>query len=145
MIFIQSRSNVKIDKQHNTYVLIVGKTVISKQRAILEGEENEKSVYFISLVAADIWGKPKDHSCIFDLLTENEMDGKNVTFLDALSLKKACKVVQEGANVYELVKQFINENREISVIIDECPLLASDPWGSGITLNESINYLNTFI
>ena len=95
--------------------------MVSKQRAILEGEDTEKSVYFISLVATDDRGTPWDHSSIFDLLTDEEMSDKNVTFLDAPGLKKACKGSPEGANVYELVEHFLAENRDISVIIDECP------------------------
>ena len=96
-------------------------------------------MYFISLVAASPRGKPEDHSRIFDLLTKEEMKDKNVTFLDVPGLKKACKGVQESANVYELVEQFLHENRDISLIIDECPFLSTHP--SNI-LNESIGCSN---
>lgn len=118
---------------------MTGKTVLTKQRAIIEGENNAKPVYFVSLVATDVHGKPEEETKgkrIFDLLTEVEMREQNVTFLAVQDLLEfhadisgpplwliVMRRYGSGFTVYDLVEEFITQNGDISLFIDECPFL----------------------
>ena len=103
--------------------MITGKTLICKQRAIQQAEKCENPVYYISLLASDVKGRPDRPRLIFDLLTEVEFNNKEVIFLDIEGLMQERNTAHDGADVYDLVEIFIKENRGADVIIDECPFL----------------------
>ena len=132
--------------------IVAGKTLVSKEKAFqLAGEDNDDKIYFITLGAVDVNGKPYDVPSVYDLLTSIEMEGKGVTPLHVHDLvrfyaehettEEANSSTREASaehntanetdssretkdtNVYKLVDFFIKHHLDSHIIIDEFPIL----------------------
>ena len=126
---------------------------MSKEKSFqLAGEDNDDKIYFITLGAVDVNGKPYDVPSVYDLLTSIEMEGKGVTPLHVHDLlqfyaehnntEESNSSTREEAsaehntanesdslrdfkdtNVYKLVDFFIKHHVDSHIVIDEFPIL----------------------
>ena len=105
-------------------------------------------MFYISLVATNKHGIPETNSYIFDALTEYEMRGTRVHFIDAQELAriyatlpsilrsssigqttKSIFGIPTPENVYEMVEGFLKYYPNSNIIIDECPFIATHEYG----------------
>ena len=106
---------------------------ISKpKKALLEVDDETKSIYFISLVGSDAgdWngkGFPRNAFYIFDVKSEMELEKHNIKFLSCQDLleyyQKETGLNGEEMNVYELVQFFMEKNPNGYYLLDEVPLI----------------------
>ena len=106
---------------------------ISKpKKALLEVDDETKSIYFISLVGSDAgdWngkGFPRNAFYIFDVKSEMELEKHNIKFLSCQDLleyyQKETGMNGENMNIYELVKYFMKKNSNGYYLFDEVPLI----------------------
>ena len=90
-------------------------------------------MYYISLLASDEFGKPKNEYFTFDEASKLDLDGTGIIVLDVHQLlveyrrrhpdisKEELKVI----NVYDLALDLIDSEPKASYFFDECPLIAS--------------------
>ena len=113
---------------------LLGKTLILKEGSIRMSKtttmnNDEKGcVYYISLVAADKKGFPRDEIFTFDIASKIELEDCDVQVLDCHDLGKQYEIYceqtsKEEATVYEMVESLIRNNPDSSYFIDECPFL----------------------
>ena len=88
-----------------------------------------RQVYFISLVGVDGAGQVDDHEHIFDLYTKlYDFYGVDVEVLSAQDLlsfyqQSQAKKSITNADIYTLVKFFVQSNPDGHFILDECPFI----------------------
>ena len=130
-------------------MLLAGKTLILKEGAIRitkqkhkgqpketdEGaqdvgtdEEGKNRVYYISLVAADRNGVPRDEYFTFDVASKIDLEDTDVDVLDCQDLINQYRNQNEGKvprkiTVYELVENFVKNHPRANLFVDECPFL----------------------
>lgn len=117
---------------------------MAKRRAREEGDKLDggKKVYFLSLIAADRFGKPINKTYVYDLVSDrydlpHTGDGMSPIFMDVPRLIKYYKENRsfreraQGAfrppSVYDLAKFFIAKNPDSHYFLDECPIMAEEP------------------
>ena len=117
---------------------IIGKTLLCKERALRLAQESDRPTYFLSLGAVDDIGGPLPHPLMFDWVTQAEMLDTGVTAMGVHNLTEhndkqapSKRAPLTGANyyggdrfthVYDLVINFVKENGNSNIIIDECPI-----------------------
>ena len=92
----------------------------------------KNTVYYISLVASDRKGIPREEYFCFDLRKKIDLEGTDVQVLDCHDLldnyNHQNRTLHENPTVYDLVEVMIQSNPHASYFIDECPFLVScDP------------------
>ena len=110
---------------------ISGKSLLCKEGAIRMTKQPKYNhdVYYISLLAVDKFGKPKDEYFTFDEASKLDLQGTGVKVLDVHQLlaeykqrhpeldKQAIKALL----VYELVEDLVDAHPKASYFLDECP------------------------
>ena len=92
-----------------------------------------RAVYYISLLAADKFGRPLNQYFTFDEASKLDLKDTNVIVLDVHQLQiryrqrhpDLSEDVLEQMTVYELVEELIHDNPMASYFFDECPFIAS--------------------
>ena len=121
-------------------VYIIGKTLLCKERALRLAQESDRPTYFLSLGAVDDIGGPLPHPLMFDWVTQAEMLDTGVTAMGVHNLiehnekqepSKRAPLTAEYygrtfTHVYDLVINFVKENGDLNIIMDECPITSSD-------------------
>ena len=90
-------------------------------------------VYYISLLASDQFGKPKNEYFTFDEASKIDLEDTDVKVLDVhellLMYKQRHPEMNEEAlkavTVYELADDLIEADPKASYFFDECPFIAS--------------------
>ena len=105
--------------------IVLGKTLLLKAKAREVAQDPLKTVYYISLASINLTQVPPTgvHTlpAVFDIATELQFRGTNVSFLSALDLKKLHQTetgtVEE--NVFSLVTWFVKREPLACYFIDE--------------------------
>ena len=118
-------------------IKISGKSLLCKEGAIRMTKQAgyNHDVYYISLLAVDRLGKPKDEYFTFDEASKLDLKDTNVIVLDVHQLQRRYlqrhpEVSDEALKmmtVYELAEDLIDADPMASYFFDECPFIASDP------------------
>ena len=100
--------------------------------------KNKPKVYFLSLVATDAGerkgkGHPTKEHYLFDVASQLELEGYDVTFMSAQDLEKKFyhenpirRLVQKRLNIYQLVQYLIEQNPGCSYFLDEVPFISNE-------------------
>ena len=107
--------------------------MICKEAAIRTKKLSTNESYYISLLAADKLGKPKDEYYTFDEASKIDLSGTGVKVLDVHQLLAKYKdrhpdVSDEdlkALTVYELAIDLIDAEPKASFFFDECPFIGS--------------------
>ena len=96
-------------------------------------QEGKSGVYYISLVAGDQFGVPKNQHFTFDIASKMDLEDTDVEMLDCHDLLNQYQTQNEGEvpkeiTVYELVENFVKNHPRGSYFIDECPFLIQKQW-----------------
>ena len=96
-----------------------------------EGSQKKRKVFYISLLAADKKGRPRNAYFTFDLMSKLDMKNTEVKVLDVHDLIEEYKKhhngqIGEDITVYELVDDLIDHNLDGDFFLDECPFPAED-------------------
>ena len=110
-----------------------GKTLICKEVSIRTRKLSNKNVYYISLLASDEFGKPRNEYFTFDEASKLDLDGTGVIVLDVHQLhdkyrRRHPDISEENfkaISVYDLAIDLINSEPKASFFFDECPFIAS--------------------
>ena len=105
--------------------------MICKEAAIRTKKLSTNESYYISLLAADKFGKPKDEYYTFDEASKIDLSGTGVKVLDVHQLLAQYKrrhpdISEEDLNtltVYELAIDLIEAEPKASFFFDECPFI----------------------
>ena len=92
-----------------------------------------QTVYYISLLASDEFGKPRNQYFTFDEASKLDLKYTNVIFLDVLQLQtryrrrhpELSEKVIKKMTVYDLAEDLIDADPMASYFFDECPFIAS--------------------
>ena len=92
-------------------------------------ESNKPTVYFISLVATSFRGFPDREHYLYDVATEMEFQGFQVTFLSAKEIKEFYRkhhphFDESKVTIYEMTQFFIHMNKGSSFFLDEVPFIS---------------------
>ena len=93
---------------------------------------SNRTVYYISLLAADRFGRPLNQYFTFDEASRLDLKDTNVIVLDAHQLKtryhqrhpEVREDVLQQMTVYELVEDLMDSDPMASYFLDECPFIA---------------------
>ena len=99
---------------------------------------NQK-VYYISLLASDEFGKPRNQYFTFDEASKLDLKHTNVIVLDIQQLQtryrhrhpEVSEKVIKKMTVYELAEDLLDADPMASYFFDECPFIASSGIFSG--------------
>ena len=96
-------------------------------------EEGKRGVYYISLVAGDVFGVPRNQHFTFDIASKIDLEDTDVEVLDCQDLINQYRNQPEGEvtekiTVYELVENFVKNHPRGCFFIDECPFLMHNQW-----------------
>ena len=108
-----------------------------------------RAVYYVSLLAADRFGKPLNQYFAFDEASKLDLKDTNVIVLDVHQLQtryfqrhpEVTKDVLQQMTVYELVEDLIDADPIASYFFDECPFIARNFLPSSITLSRYGNFM----
>ena len=126
--------------EYTIIFLILGKSLISKEKCIQKAEKEKFAedigskvkadpVYFISLVGVNKEGIVDENEYIFDIYTKlYDFHGINVNVVSAQDLWTFYESKNKGADrlnvgIYFLVQYFIQHHLEGHFVVDECPIL----------------------
>ena len=101
-----------------------------------------RNVYYISLLASDIYGRHRNQFFTFDEASKLDLKDTNVLVLDVHQLQtryfqrhpEVAEDVLQQMTVYELVEDLIDADPMASYFFDECPFIAykaSVPYVTG--------------
>ena len=98
-----------------------------------------QTVYYISLLASDEFGKPRNQYFTFDEASKLDLKYTNVIVLDVQQLQTRYRLrhpevsekVLKQMTVYELAEDLIDADPMASYFFDECPFIASSGIFSG--------------
>ena len=107
-----------------------------------------RAVYYISLLAADKFGRPLNQYFTFDEASKLDLKDTNVIVLDVHQLQtryfqrhpEVREDILEEMTVYELVEDLIDADPMASYFLDECPFIASPVLPSSIRLSRYGNF-----
>ena len=94
---------------------------------------NNQAVYYISLLAADVFGYQKNQFFTFDEASKLDLKDTNVVVMDVHQLVKryrqrhptVSEEVLKQMTVYKLAEDLIDSDPMASYFFDECPFIAS--------------------
>ena len=116
---------------------IAGKSLILKEGSMRMTNQigQTQPVYYVSLVASDIFGQQIDQYFTFDEGSRIDLEDTDVRFLDVPSLVDEYQLAHqmekiETITVYDLLEDFIDRNKKASFFVDECPFISS-PYNLG--------------
>ena len=89
-------------------------------------DEGINRVYYISLVAADRDGVPRNEYFTFDVASKIDLEDTDVEVLDCQDLINQYRNQNEGKvpkeiTVYELVENVVKNHPRAKFFVDECP------------------------
>ena len=112
-----------------------GKSLLCKEGAIRMKKQpgNNQNVYYISLLASDIYGKLRDEYFTFDEASKIDLAGTRVKVLDvhllyAMYRHRHPEISEEALKeltVYEVALDLIEADTKASYFFDETPFIAS--------------------
>ena len=115
---------------------ISGKSLLCKEGAIRMTKQPgyNRDVFYISLLAVDKFGKPKDEYFTFDEASKLDLQNTGVKVLDVHQLVAEYKQRHPELNeqamkallVYELVEDLVDAYPKASYFLDECPFAESN-------------------
>ena len=105
-------------------------------------KENGQPVYYISLIASDFEGEPKNEYFTFDEGSRIDMEDTDVKFRDVHALLDEYQIAHpmekiETITVYDILEDFIQRNPKASFFVDECPFIGNWNWNRQGTLQFS--------
>ena len=108
-----------------------------------------RAVYYISLLAADRFGRPLNQYFTFDEASKLDLKDTNVIVLDVHQLQtryfqrhpEVTEDVLQQMTVYELVEDLIDADPMSSYFFDECPFIARPFLPSSIRLSRHGNLM----
>ena len=116
----------------NSYL---GKSLLCKEGAIRLSKQpgQVQDVYYISLLAVDQYGKPKDEYFTFDEASKLDLQDTGVKVLDVHQLvinyrerhPELDDDTLRSVTVYELAEDLIDADPKASYFMDECPFIGS--------------------
>ena len=104
---------------------------MSKRFSEEENHQNKKRVFYISLLAADRKGRPRNDYFTFDIMSKIDLENTEVKVLDVHDLVEEYKRHHNGKigkdiTVYKLVDDLVDHNPDDSFFVDECPFEADN-------------------
>ena len=117
------------------YLCSPGKSLLCKEGAIRMTKRlgYNKAVYYISLLATDVFGKQKNQFFTFDEASKIDLKDTNVVVMDVHQLvikyrQRHPETSEEDLKqmtVYKFVEDLIDADPMASYFFDECPFIAS--------------------
>ena len=131
------------------YVLFIGKTLVSKQKAIQIDSDvaDNKRVFYISLLGSDEEGKPNPFRYVFDIITRKfDFWNTNVQAKDVRDLcdhyKQTTNQDSSKASIYDLCLHFMRRHLSSHFILDEVPFVEGDSKYTFLDLFCSLPFLS---
>ena len=102
---------------------------MSKRYSNEGSNQKKRNVFYISLLAADKYGQPRNAYFTFDLMSKLDMKNTKVKVLDVHDLVEEYKrhhngQIGEYITIYDLVDDLIDHNLDGDFFMDECPFPA---------------------
>ena len=104
------------------------------------------SVFFISLVGSDPFGKVDDNEHIFDIYTKmydfhaTDVIAKSVQDLWEWQEEKNKGIDKSKIDVYTLVENFVMEHPNAHYVLDECPFLWHKVMGKFFSIIREVKF-----
>ena len=127
------------------YFYLSGKSLLCKEGAIRMTKRSggNRAVYYISLLAADSFGRPLNQYFTFDEASKLDLKDTNVIVLNVHQLQiryrqrnsDLSEDLLQQMTVYELVEDLIDADPMASYFFDECPFIARPFLPSSIRLS----------